>query len=444
MTSQFQIFQRRFGNARPGLQLIAVEDAAIPVTVVRADVLAQEKKKLPITEEFTLRFVALGVDTPEEIAGHLGLDSAHVLDAAAAQVSESHLWHAEGQLELTPLGGETVRTLAATQPVLQQLPVKFDRLTWQLADYPTQFLIEKKEALERGMTILPAAQKAAIGLDYVTPAGFNALLKQDKIQVLRVHKVTAGKHRYLPAKLLVYADQTRRELELAVCIDDDLADEHGHALDRIEAVKRLGLSFGDAEPRPVLDAELEGQRVPTSPLDDEAAETANANAEAGQSPPSTGITALVRGISVYEHADLLQEALSTARQRLLIISPWVKKSVVTTDFLALLEQRLRRDVEATIAHGIGDDEQSDEYALSRLTRLARRYPKFSFVRLKNTHAKILIYDGTWISTSFNWLSFRGDANRTYRMEEGTLVTIPTRVSKEYARYRAMIEEQRLP
>ena len=91
MTRQFQIFQRRFGNARPGLQLIAVEDAAIPVTVVRADVLAQEKKELPITEEFTLRFVGLGVDSPEEIAAYLGLDQAHVLDAAAAQLSENHL-----------------------------------------------------------------------------------------------------------------------------------------------------------------------------------------------------------------------------------------------------------------------------------------------------------------------------------------------------------------
>jgi hypothetical protein len=43
MASASQNFQRRFANARPGLQLIAVEDAAIPVTVVRADVLAQEK-----------------------------------------------------------------------------------------------------------------------------------------------------------------------------------------------------------------------------------------------------------------------------------------------------------------------------------------------------------------------------------------------------------------
>jgi hypothetical protein len=73
MTRQFQNFQRRFGNAHPGPQLIAVEDAATSATVVRADVLAQEKKELPITEEITLRYVALGVNNPEDIAQYLGL-----------------------------------------------------------------------------------------------------------------------------------------------------------------------------------------------------------------------------------------------------------------------------------------------------------------------------------------------------------------------------------
>src|ERR1035438_3029530 len=91
MTRQFQNLQRRFGNARPGMQLIAVEDAAIPVTVVRADVLAQKKKEPPLTEEFTLRYVALGVNNPEDIAEYLGLDSAHILEATAAQLSENHL-----------------------------------------------------------------------------------------------------------------------------------------------------------------------------------------------------------------------------------------------------------------------------------------------------------------------------------------------------------------
>jgi hypothetical protein len=66
---------------------------------------------------------------------------------------------------------------------------------------------------------------------------------------------------------------------------------------------------------------------------------------------------------------------------------------------------------------------------------------FNLARLKNTHAKILIFDQTWVATSFNWLSFRGDPSRTYRMEEGTMVRIPTLVDREYERYIELIKEQ---
>ena len=163
-------------------------------------------------------------------------------------MSENHLGRTAARLALTPSGVEVVRNLA---------------------DYNEGFLIEKKDAQERGMTILPAARNAQIGPDDVTPTGFNALLKGGRHQVLRVHKVTSRKHRYLPVKLLVYADQSRRELEWAVCIEDDLATEHGLALDRIQAVER--------------------------------------------------------SVSVFEHADLLNDALSTAKTRVLIIAPWVKE-----------------------------------------------------------------------------------------------------------------------
>jgi phosphatidylserine/phosphatidylglycerophosphate/cardiolipin synthase-like enzyme len=290
------------------------------------------------------------------------------------------------------------------------------------------------------MTLLPAARNARIGLDDVTPAGFNRLLKagrEDRLQVLRIHKVMAKKHRYLPVQLLIYGDENRRELELAVCVEDDLATEHGLALDRIHAVERLGLKFDPAEPRPVLDEDLEDQRVPLEELGREL------HPHDAAQPVGTGLTALVRSVSVFEHADLLAEALDTAKQRLLIISPWVRSAVVTTDFVAKLEKRLRAKVEVTIAHGIGDDDSgSDEVAVRRLINLAARYDNFTFERLANTHAKILIFDDHWVSTSFNWLSFRGDADRTYRMEEGTLVTIPNKVQEQYERYRALINDQR--
>lgn len=439
MTDQFSIFQRRFGDARPGLRLIAAEDAAIPVTVLRADVLAQEKKELPITEEFTLRFVSLGVTQTDEIAAYLGLEPGHVVDAAAAQLSENHLRRRDedGTLTLTPLGVEVSRTLAATQPVLRQLPVAFDRLTWALADYPERMLVSKRDAEEAGMLLLPAEKNARIGLDDVTPSGFNALLRRDRLQVLRIHKVSISKYRYLPVKLLIYGDQARKEIELALCIDDDLAVEHGLALARIEAVSRLGITLGEAEPRPVLDDELESHRT-AEPVDQPG--EPSASDEAGT---SGGFTSQVRSVSVFEHADLLARALSSSTSRLLIVSPWVRSAVVTTDFLAHLEQRLRSGVQVTIAHGYGDDDSgSDEFALRRLGNLANRYEKFDLVRVKNTHAKILIFDSHWVSTSFNWLSFRGDPERTYRMEEGTLVSIPSRVDAEYSRYMDLVQAQR--
>lgn len=452
MSRQWQILHRRFGESRPGLELVAIEEAAVPVTMLRADVLARERKDLPVTEAFTLQFVHRGVATTDEIAAYLGLDEVHVVEAAASQIREGHMRRrATGELTLTALGLEVARTLAATQPVERSLPVAFDRLTWALADYPESALIEKRQAQERGMLILPADRNARISLDDVTATEFNKLLlKEDRLQVLRIHKVSVRKHRYLSGTLLVFADASRDEIELALCLDDDLSNAHGIALDRVGAAQRLELSVGKPAERPILDADLENMRD-EDPPSDEGDQSSDGDGETGNTIPrgpdpfATGADGRVpvRSVSVFEHPDLLDEALRTATRRLLIIAPWVRNAVVTTDFLSKLERRLRAKVDVTIAHGYGEDDRgSDDDALRRLDNLAKRYDQFSLVRLRNTHAKILIFDDIWVSTSFNWLSFRGDPNRTFRMEEGTMVTIPSRVQKQYDHYLEMLDDQR--
>lgn len=449
MTNSFEILQRRFGNDRPGMKLLAIEDAAIPVTVVQTDVLAQERKPLPIIEEFALRFVHAGVQNPPDIAALLGLEPEQVFESAAIQVSENNLVRrsTEGGLAVSAQGLEVVRNLAATQPVLKRLPVVFDRLTWRLVDYPRSTLLTKKDAQERGLTLLPASQNARIGTADVTASGFNALLairdgKERRIEILRVRKVSPNTHRYLPVQLLVYGDPTRQELDLAVCVDGDLSPDHGLALDAIKAVERLGLAMGAPEPRPVLDEALESKRVSAEELDSIASKQGPESNSSEEDEAEIAVSA-VRHVSVFEHASLLSKALDESQTRLLIISPWIRKAVVNTDFLARLERRLRAGVVVTIAHGYGvDDSGSDDQALQRLTNLAGRYSEFTFVRLKNSHAKILISDGAWVTTSFNWLSFRGDAERTYRMEEGTMVTIAANVDEAYSRYLALIDDQR--
>lgn len=442
MSRRYQLLQRRFGNERPGLQLVGVEDAAIPVSDLRADVLAQERKELPITEEFTMLFVERGVDTAEDIAAYLGLETTHVIEAAASQVSENNLRRRSGgqQLALTALGTEVVRNASTVRPSFKNLPIKFDRLIWEPADYLANSLISRRRAAELGYTLLPAERKARIGLADFTPAKLNSLLRSGNLkslQVLQIHKVSTKKNLYLPVHLLVYADKSGGEIELAVCIDEELSDAHGLALDRNEIVKSLRMSVGEARPRPQLDSTLESQRTTMSPaqvLSD----------PIGDSLPddSRAATGLVRSVNVFEHPDLLSEALEKARSRILILSPSLRHAVVNADFIARVESRLRRGVEVAIAHERGvDDSASDVEAARSLDSLSAKYQKFSYARASSALVNTLIFDDVWVSTSFDWLSFKGGPERTYRMEEGTLVGILSRVNSVYSEYRQKVFDQ---
>ncbi|MFE7793752.1 hypothetical protein [Streptomyces sp. NPDC057460] len=68
-----------------------------------------------------------------------------------------------------------------------------------------------------------------------------------------------------------------------------------------------------------------------------------------------------------------------------------------------------------IAYGYEDnDAKTDTAAVRKRTNLVARYGnKFTFARLKGTYAKVLVFYDSWVITSFNWFSFRGDPERTY-------------------------------
>lgn len=444
------MIRRRFGDHRPGLQLISVVDSALPVTMLRVDVLAQERKPLPLLEEFILRFVHAGVREIDEIAALLGLQRDQVVSTVADQISSNNLTRASNaQLGLTALGLEAARNLAAVQPVLTQLNVPFDRLVWNAQDYARASLIKKRDAQEAGLEILPAKKSSRVDLLDLSVERFNELVESRddrtrKVEVLRVRKIASQNlHLYMPAQLLVYGDPESGEVELGLCIDGDLQPAHGLELAAADAVIKLGITVARPEPRPTLTPELEEQRVTSDQVEliRVAGEQVSKNDEEPAEKPSRVEDIAVRSVDVHEHPQLLAKALNSAKKRLLIIAPWVKGGVVNTDFVAALERRLRAGVEVHIGHGYGpDDSGSDDFALRKLTNLAARYDKLRVVRLQNTHAKILIFDDLWITTSFNWLSFKGDPNRTYRMEEGTLVQIQSEVDKAFERYIGILND----
>lgn len=81
----------RFHNARPGLELVAIIDAGLPVALITADILAQDRKRLPLLDEFVLRLVNNKVTSEPAITGLLGLSERMVNQTVAEQFSADYL-----------------------------------------------------------------------------------------------------------------------------------------------------------------------------------------------------------------------------------------------------------------------------------------------------------------------------------------------------------------
>ncbi|MEH1964740.1 MAG: phospholipase D-like domain-containing protein [Nostoc sp.] len=143
------------------------------------------------------------------------------------------------------------------------------------------------------------------------------------------------------------------------------------------------------------------------------------------------------GLPVYKLTvdALTQIRIKDSQERLMIISPWIRAKSVNGWFLQQFENLLKRGVQVFIGYGLGEKDENryptDIQAEESLQKLARQYSKtFKLKRLGDTHAKILIVDTKFaVSTSFNWLSFKGERDRTFRDERGTLVSDPQKIDE---------------
>jgi hypothetical protein len=100
----------------------------------------------------------------------------------------------------------------------------------------------------------------------------------------------------------------------------------------------------------------------------------------------------------------------------------------------------RTKVTAHIGYGLRTpDKDHEPGAVKRLHRLAGRVDNLTVARLDDPHPHCLIHDNTWINSSFDWLSYRGNPSRICRREEGTLVRATDIVNERHTQYAAANE-----
>ena len=471
---------------RDGYSMIDFLDVALPIYRLRcAMVISQITPLLPI-EEFVLRTVDAGLIAVSEIAAFLGLGEHVVRASATTLIVQNYLSELSNELlTLTKKGRGALANFEESKPVTETLSFHFDGLVRRPVVANPGELIRPNVASKRGYKeIRPIPARPPFCGELVVQ-DVSGVMKEtggfesDRRSLLRIKEILRIDRWFLPALMLIFKrDGTSDGVQVGFAIDGRLSELHENAFAAAGGVRKLRIqqsiegerkqeahiSLPAGGGRLDLDRDVERRlkrRVSVAKFKAKVAEEkavsaidvdikSNALAEREKQAEiiekaERELSELVlRPVAVYEHPELLRNALRHASEKVVIISPWITDAVVNDAFLSLLKEALRRGVNIFIGYEIGDGSQereSERRAVATLARLASENAGFRFVRFGDTHAKVLLVDSSfYVLTSFNWLSFKGDPKRGFREEFGQYVGVSSEVVKFWNDIRRRFEK----
>lgn len=465
---------------RSGFRLADYAEVALPIYTLNVQALTLAHRRLPPIEEFVLKSLALNIASVEGMKEFLGLEE-EVLKSALVNLVQTDsvaLTAPRGRQAwaLTTKGRATLTTAELVAPEERTFSLHFDIITRKPALYRFQKPFKHTEAMEEGLKEIEQGPRKHPQLGEIGPLAIEKILRatpgltDQRRDVLAVRALSNIKPFYIRALALVYRSNEGDDIQIGFVIDGKPSQEHELAFARSDEFQKLAKSLSidpaekqaletavpeaiGLEPRSEVANELRlstdkaEAQVAEAVQSLEAAEThgereeLRAKLEAAerelQHLQEEAKKVRIRNLYVADHPPLLEDALSNAKSRLMIISPWIKRKVVNEGFLRKLERLLRNGVRIFVGYGITEQPTENPFtpdlaAVGDLQALAAKYPNFSLKRLGNTHAKVLIKDSDFAAiTSFNWLSFKGDPHRTFRDEQGTLLQVSELVNQKF-------------
>lgn len=466
---------------RNGFRLADYAEVALPIYTFNVQALTLAHRRLPPIDEFVLKCLALNISSIEDMISFLGLEEEVIKSAlvALAQTESIALTapHGKQSWTLTAKGKATLEVSELILPEQRTFPLHFDIMTRKPVLFRFQTPLKHREAEHDGLRVIEAGARKHPQLSEISPHAIEKILRatpglaDQRRDVLAIRSLDNIKPLYIQAIALFFVGNDGSDVQIAFVIDGKISQEHELAFARSEEFKKIAHELtarGEAEVRPDpvsqipaikddskrIDAEL---RQNTEKIQSAIVQTEQAVESAESDEARTALREQlqqqelellrlreeakkvpVRNLYVADHPPLLKDALESSKSRMMIISPWIKRKVVNDHFIRTLEKLLKSGVKVFIGYGISEQvtenpHPQDETAVKDLQKLAARYSHFSFTRLGNTHAKVLIKDSEFAAiTSFNWLSFKGDPNRTFRDEQGALLQAPNLVDQKFS------------
>ncbi len=412
----------RAGAARPDYELVAFKEAGLPVWVTTVRFMLLERKALGPIEEAALSAIKVGLDKPEDVRRFLGLPKS-VLDSVFATLYGGELINyvviegAAAQLSLTSKGKSVLAEAATIVPRERIAKVCIDGLTGRLLPIAPESLFRASEARDIGLFEVPMGVIKRPTADAIPIEDFDKLLARQRVddelpaELLSIRRVDRAELQFMKCLMLFYRNRADADE-----VDVGFWREDGPSLEHEASFRRIG------------GADLVGARLIAKPDAAESAGNAGTTDE-----PIVEENPTMQTLLCHEHPALLKKALCLSQKRFMVVSPWIRHQVVDAEFVRNLEALLKKGVETYIGYGLDKEAggQADPgrskppitpQAEAFLKPLAAKYKNFHLIYVGNTHRKLLVSDDSFaVSTSFNWLSFRGDPKQPPRDEQGVMI-----------------------
>ncbi|NET45261.1 MAG: hypothetical protein F6K15_26730 [Okeania sp. SIO2B3] len=427
-----------------------------PFYVLRLDLTYLANRELKLLEEFVLKSITNGLVKPKEISSFLGMES-YQIEKVLSELISRDLVKREENLKLTAAGVDVLEQQTVLAPISETQTFYLDALNGKLTNSFSLKIFDSKNYKNSSINkVIKKPRKGHIEdlVDYYPE--IEKLLQSshpnnsNPIELLQVNNLEIIYPQWHEILLVLYKNNPGdREIEYEFFSRGSIQVEYRNTIEKLYAEgkkilepifqqmeqDKLPESLGNEVIFSIKDDDIQRVEKLTTKIDslddpDNFIETKNNSLkqeiqklkqELQQIKSQTRISEVVH---TYQIREYLLKALKKAKNRLMIISPWIKANVVDKEFLSTLEATLRRKVQVHIIYGIkGSNSQNDSQSIKQLETLKENYKKnFQFDKTENSHRKQIICDDKFaIVTSFNFLSFRADPNLTYRDELGVIL-----------------------
>ncbi|WP_392481627.1 hypothetical protein [Nostoc sp. C110] len=414
----------------PSLSVLAARQFRYSLRQTTIEVNIKEPRQFNVLEEFIIR-AAIEFQPPpteDELASVLGLDSVFIKTTTATLrslqtlsptspitvTSEGRSFYEKGSVPQPPY---PVQLNAITDPLSDKITFQAESLSETVIKLP-----DLADFLTIDHTIADISSLQLEEIQKFIQASDLALHVPEEGKIVTSYKVLNPTQKFWrKISLFVIFDaledkitiQIRNGKQILESASNWLEDLHAQGKISLQALCKLSDETINFEREAILkhkNTEIEAR------LENIRQKALKPAKKAGKKVDKSPVVGEVVQLRDGQISQAFSEVLNSAKNQVIIYSPWVNQAVVDEKFLTLLQKLANRGVWILIGHGIARRQEDEEKPISpeveKKLRAIKTPDGLSSVQvlwLGDSHIKEVIVDREiHLCGSHNWLSYRGD------------------------------------